>query len=79
SNPGYLLLRGGVIEGKWSWADLPVKKLAGIGREGLREENLNNKSKELIVSTVVLFATLLLLIIISLAAKNTGKTRKTQI
>ena len=26
SNPGYLLLKNGVIEGKWSWANLPEKE-----------------------------------------------------
>ena len=79
SNPGYLLIKGGVVEGKWSWADLPVKQLAGIGQGGVQEKNLNNKSTGLIVSTVVLFATLLLLIIVSLTAKNTAKPEKTEI
>ena len=63
ANPGYLLLKGGTIVGKWSWANVPGKEWFAGDISGKQIEQLKNKENILTVITIVLSVIILLLLI----------------
>lgn len=67
SNPGYMLIKGGKIAGKWSWATLPPKEKF---MRDLHGNKMNKKSPVLIVYSVALSAILLVLLISSFYKRN---------
>lgn len=72
SNPGYLLLKGGNIVGKWSWADIPSTDGFSGNLSSDQIRKFNNKSPLLIVYTAGLSIMVLLLLIISLIRRKQG-------
>jgi len=70
SNPGYLLLRSGTIEGKWSWAGIPPREKFHSDLNPGQLRQLNNKSPVLIVYTTVASIIVLVLLISSFSGKN---------
>lgn len=65
SNPGYILLRNGTIEGKWSWATLPGPDLFFKTIKGGQISSADNKRHILIVYSSAFSAIILLLLISS--------------
>jgi uncharacterized membrane protein len=69
SNPGFLLIKEGNIEGKWSWATLPPKEQFV---RGMQVGRMNKKSPVLIVYSVSLSVILLILLISSFLKREKG-------
>jgi len=70
SNPGYMLLKGGVVQGKWSAASLPAKENF---RETMTPEHvkkMSRKSPVLIIYTITTSLIILALLIISFLLKR---------
>jgi len=72
ANPGYLLLKGGTITGKWSWADVPSNDQFTLYFSDPQAGLFNNKSPVLFVYTGGLSALVLILLIISFIRRNKG-------
>jgi triosephosphate isomerase len=72
SNPGYLLLRNGVIAGKWSWATIPSKTEFTEDLNKQKVDSMNNKRNILIVYSSALSALVLFLLISSIFSKRKG-------
>ena len=72
SNPGYLLLRNGVIAGKWSWATIPSKTEFTEDLNKQKVDSMNNKRNILIVYSSALSAIMLFLLISSIFSKQKG-------
>lgn len=62
SNPGYMLLKEGVILGKWSWATLPEKEWFAALSSGREIEMEGNSRSAFIVLTLI--TSLLLILVI---------------
>ena len=60
ANPGYMLLKDGVIEGKWSWATLPEKEWFLALAAGEKIDNEGNSRSAFIA--LILIASLLLIL-----------------
>jgi len=77
ANPGYLLLRNGTIEGKWSWATIPPNEQFSGDMSVSQVEKMNNKSIVLVVYSVILSVILLALLISTIlgAAKRETENR----
>ena len=74
ANPGYLLLKNGTIERKWSWAGIPAaEKLSGYfsGRQTVK---IDNKNPLLIVYSSGLSVIVLLLLISSFFRAKQGSS-----
>jgi triosephosphate isomerase len=71
SNPGYMLMKGGKIAGKWSWASLPQKEKF---IKDLHAGRMNKKSPVLTVYSLALSAILLILLISSIYKRNRAQT-----
>ena len=69
SNPGYMLLRDGVIKGKWSWTTLPAKEWFGELSSGEDIEITDNRSGGFTLLTIVT-SLLLILIILGINIKR---------
>jgi len=69
SNPGYMLLRDGVIKGKWSWATLPDREWFGELSSGDDIEISDSGSGNFILLTIVT-SLLLILIILGINIKR---------
>ena len=72
SNPGYLLLRNGVIAGKWSWATIPSKTEFTEDLNKQKVDSMNKKRNILIVYSSALSAIMLFLLISSIFSKQKG-------
>jgi len=70
SNPGYMLLKNGNIEGKWSWATLPEKEHFSDDMQAEQVQKMNKKSSFLVAYSVSLAVILLLLLISSFFTGN---------
>jgi len=62
ANPGYMLLKDGVIQGKWSWATLPGKQWFSGLSAGSQKETAGNFADTF--SVLSLIASFLLILII---------------
>jgi uncharacterized membrane protein YphA (DoxX/SURF4 family) len=76
SNPGYILLKGGTILGKWSWAGIPSKELFTENILKGKVEKLSRGSYLLYAVSLALSATVLFLLISSFAGGKTGSFEK---
>lgn len=72
SNPGYLLLRDGVIEGKWSWATIPPKTEFTEDLNKQKVNGIKGKRNILIIYSSALSAIMLFLLISSIFSKQKG-------
>lgn len=72
ANPGYILLKGGKISGKWSWANLPPQEQFFSNMTAGHVERINNKSPVLVVYSLILSAIVLVLLISSLFVRIKG-------
>jgi uncharacterized membrane protein YphA (DoxX/SURF4 family) len=76
ANPGFVLLKGGTIQGKWSWSNLPAKELfvKNMTEEQIRK--INNKSSVLVVYSLAILVIVFLLLISSFLRRNKGGSEK---
>ena len=72
ANPGYLLLKNGTIERKWSWAGIPATEKLSDYFSGRQTVNIDNKNPLLIVYSAGLSVIVLLLLISSLFRRKQG-------
>jgi uncharacterized membrane protein YphA (DoxX/SURF4 family) len=72
ANPGYLLLKGGTITGKWSWADVPSHDQFTLYFSDPQAGLFNNKSPVLLVYTGGISVLALILLINSFIRRNKG-------
>jgi uncharacterized membrane protein YphA (DoxX/SURF4 family) len=72
ANPGFMLLKKGIIYGKWSSATLPPKEQFINGITFEQVDKMNNKSLVLIIYSLVLSAIVSALLISSLLVTNKG-------
>lgn len=75
ANPGYILLRGGTIIGKWSWASLPEKEWFTGDPAGKQIEKLGTRNSLYIIIIVSLSALILLMLIVP-ALKKEERSKK---
>lgn len=76
ANPGYILLRGGTVVGKWSWSDVPPKEKFGNNLTDKQLRRLDNKSPVLIVYTAGLSVIVLVLLISSFFRRHRDEAEK---
>lgn len=70
SNPGYMLLKGGVVQGKWSAASLPAKENFRETMTSEHVKKMSRKSPVLIIYTITTSLIILALLIISFLLKR---------
>ncbi len=73
ANPGYMLLKGGTILGKWSWATVPPGERFTSELTADQVKLMNNKRPVLIVYSLILSAIVGLLLISSFFTGSKGK------
>lgn len=76
ANPGYMLLKGGTILGKWSWAAMPPRERFSNGMTAEQVKRMNNKSPVLIVYSLILSAMVLSLLISSFFIRSQGRAER---
>jgi uncharacterized membrane protein YphA (DoxX/SURF4 family) len=70
SNPGYMLLKDGIILDKWSWATFPEKEWFVSIVNGNKSETHNNTRNIFVVLTIITSLSLILFILGVLIKKN---------
>ncbi len=73
ANPGYMLLKGGTILGKWSWATIPPREQFTNEMTADQVKRMNNKRPVLIVYSLMLSAIVVLLLISSFFSGSKGR------
>ena len=73
ANPGYMLLKGGTIFGKWSWATIPPRERFTNEMTTDQVKRMNNKRPVLIVYSLILSAIVVLLLISSFFTGSKGR------
>jgi uncharacterized membrane protein YphA (DoxX/SURF4 family) len=70
ANPGFVLLKEGTIQGKWSWSNLPPMELFVKDMTDEQIRRINNKSPVLVVYSSAICVTMFFLLIISFFRRN---------
>jgi len=73
ANPGYMLLKGGTILGKWSWATISPRERFTNEMTADQVKRMNNKRPVMIVYSLILSAIVVLLLINSFFTGSKGR------